>query len=378
MSVHGVLKTYIVCAVTAAVATFGFDAEAAGQSKCRPDFPLKDGWLGGDSVYSVPLTNEVSLWLFGDSFVGKAGSKDRRDARLIANSIALSTCNDGLWDIRYHWRTAEDGASPFFDTGNHETKYWPLHGFVYDGILNVFVVRVRTIAGQGGFNFELTGVDLIRIPNSEAPPDHWTLQKITISEEGPAFPGAAVVLDETDSTAQLATFVDGKDYRHHPVFLTRLPLPDLAAGGSVLETLTRKIGWRKGLHREEALMLLPQGSTEMSLRFHARTGRWLAVHTASKPFSPDIVWRSAKSLTGPWSEERLIVRMPEMIEGNARYKKDVFCYAAKEHPQFEAADQSHLVLTYACNSFDFDTVLTDLSIYRPQVMRLPVPEVNGE
>src|SRR5688572_22589904 len=43
-------------------------------SACMPSFPYKDGWLGGDAGYSIALAPGKSLWLFGDSFVGKSGS----------------------------------------------------------------------------------------------------------------------------------------------------------------------------------------------------------------------------------------------------------------------------------------------------------------
>ncbi len=48
-----------------------------------------------------------------------------------------------------------------------------------------------------------------------------------------------------------------------------------------------------------------------------------------------------------------------------------FCYAAKEHIEF-ARDSSEMVITYACNSFDFAKLVADMSLYRPQVVRMPI------
>ena len=67
-------------------------AAAGAQAACLPSFPYKDGWLGGDAAYSVRLGDGRSLWLFGDTFVGKPGASDRKGAAMIANSVALSTC----------------------------------------------------------------------------------------------------------------------------------------------------------------------------------------------------------------------------------------------------------------------------------------------
>ena len=73
-----------------ALALFASVALAA-ESPCRPDFPYRDGWLGADAAYSVPLADGRSLWLFGDTFVGAEGARDRSGSAMISNSIALSS-----------------------------------------------------------------------------------------------------------------------------------------------------------------------------------------------------------------------------------------------------------------------------------------------
>jgi hypothetical protein len=41
-----------------------------------PDFPYREGWLGGDAAYSIPIAPDTSLWLFGDSFVRSGPAPD--------------------------------------------------------------------------------------------------------------------------------------------------------------------------------------------------------------------------------------------------------------------------------------------------------------
>ena len=62
-------------------------------------------WLGGDGASSVDLGNERVLWLFGDSFIGRGESRNRDDAFIVRNSIALqqgydpsSATIDFSWD----------------------------------------------------------------------------------------------------------------------------------------------------------------------------------------------------------------------------------------------------------------------------------------
>ena len=51
--------------------------------------------------------------------------------------------------------------------------------------------------------------------------------------------------------------------------------------------------------------------------------------------------------------------------------KDVFCYAGKEHPEFEASHQ--VVFTYVCNTMNVPGLVTNLDICHPQVVRAPWP-----
>jgi len=60
-----------------------------------------------------------------------------------------------------------------------------------------------------------------------------------------------------------------------------------------------------------------------------------------------------------------------MKPANPGYDKDTFCYATKEHTEFE---DSNLVLTYACNSFSLEKVKKNMDLYRPQVVVLDLPK----
>ncbi len=57
-------------------------------------FPYKQGWLGADGAYSVPLGGGQSLWIFCDTFIGPTTAISRTQATgFIHNSIAISTCS---------------------------------------------------------------------------------------------------------------------------------------------------------------------------------------------------------------------------------------------------------------------------------------------
>jgi hypothetical protein len=89
-------------------------------------------------------------------------------------------------------------------------------------------------------------------------------------------------------------------------------------------------------------------------------------------FKEKILLRTAPEMTGPWTSGEVIYRMPEMIRGNPRHVKDNFCYAAKEHPEFES--NGELLFTYVCNTMDVPSLATNLSIYFPKVVSIPMPQ----
>ena len=64
-----------------------------------------------------------------------------------------------------------------------------------------------------------------------------------------------------------------------------------------------------------------------------------------------------------------------MDPGSHSYDKDTFCYAGKEHPEFEHGD---LVFTYACNSFSMSDLANNLGLYFPRAVRMPMPKLQDE
>src|SRR5271169_6162773 len=101
-------------------------SNAAQSSSCVHAFPYKEGWLGGDAVYSIPLPDGRSLWLLGDSFVGSVQQTSREGTKMVRNAIALSNCDPRTgWDIHYFWHAQyKKNPSPFFDLQSGDLWYW--------------------------------------------------------------------------------------------------------------------------------------------------------------------------------------------------------------------------------------------------------------
>lgn len=335
---------------------------------CLPKFPYQNGWLGGDGAYSVPLSANQTLWLFGDTFVGSTTTKPptRMGSTMVANSIGISRCGPHGFEVNYFFGVPENQkATPFFKTA--QDKYWPIHGFMHQNKLYVALEQVATISDADNvFNFAVVGVTLTEIANPTDPPQQWRMRYLPLSRSKAAIPGIAMV--KKDRYVYMLTVQENKA---HPVMLNRLSLDQLANPLVELEYLSRTQGWKKGLMGDDSAILVPQAATEISLHFEPQRQQWIMVHTNPTFWSKEVVIRQAPALEGPWQQKVSLQSLyQEMQPTDPLYDKEIFCYAAKAHPQFSAAPHS-LVVTYACNSLNFGKLLQQMGWYYPVVRVLP-------
>ncbi len=365
------------------------DAVHGRSAGCVPAFPYAQGWLGGDAAYSVPLAGRRSLWLFGDTFVGSAGDGDRRGARFVHNSVAISECGpSGRFELAYHWGTGDDGApAALFASDEPDTWLWPFDGFVR-GALHVALLEVRSSPPRGplGLPFRFDGVRLARVANPGAPPPDWEIEMRRLSSSGAVLPASSLVVH--GGHLYLFTFLD-RGGVSHPRGLARLALPSLDGPGRDLtgdvEYLAADGRWRPGLGADDLRILMDDSASEMSVHHDPRLGRWLAVygHPTFEPGaegpSDRVLVRSARDLAGPWSEPEVLFRFPELAPRRAGPADGTFCYAAKAHEQFSRPGRA--LLTYVCNVVPAEPgplgfprrLLEDMRIYRPLAVSVPIP-----
>lgn len=365
---------------------------ADAQRACWPRFPYQQGWLGGDGAYSVPLSPTRSVWLFSDTFVGRPGQPDRAGSALVHNSVGISECRDGRFSIEYAWGTGADGAPrAFLERPGGGGWWWLFGGFVHRGALYVGLLEVERSPPRGplGIPFRYTGSALARVANPDDPPARWRAEVLPLARGPRAHPVSAFAL--TASHVHLFGFLDLPDGRH-PRIVARLPRAALeasdAAPAAALETWTGG-GWAPGWRPDEAAIVMDDNASEMSVRHHPESGRWVALYgfpdvAGSFPDArpSDAVWaRTAPAPEGPWSPPRLVFRIPELAPGPAGTgDPHLGCYAAKEQGQFSRPGS--LTFTYVCNLFggpDADPftvlgrLLRRMDLYRPIAATVTIP-----
>src|SRR5258708_10586647 len=106
-------------------------------------FSNTSGWIGGDAAYSIPLSSQKVLWLFGDTWNGTIVNNTRTNANITAsNTIAIQDGYDpAAAHLSYYFG---NGQSTFFTPNDNVGFLWPLHGtMIGSALLLFFVYLVR-------------------------------------------------------------------------------------------------------------------------------------------------------------------------------------------------------------------------------------------
>jgi hypothetical protein len=342
-------------------------------ARCTPEFPLQtgqpQGWLGADAAYSIPLADGRDLWIFGDTLYGAERVVEGNVPKMVRNSVGVSTCHDGQWKLDYAIRRDAQGEpADFFHAQHPNTWYWALDGFRVGRDVWVTLLCVRATDAKSAMGFATCGSDLARIESPGPDPQQWTITYFPLVADGAhAYPSATTVVD-----GRYADLFAEDEQGAKPLIAARVPLRGLRNPQANLEYWARDGQWVRGFNPADAHAVMTPGITELSIRYHPELKQWLAVMFDPAAFSGKILLRSAPAATGPWSAGETIYSVPEMQPGTPGYDKDTFCYAGKEHPEFEHED---LVFTYVCNTFSVPKLASNLNIYFPRVIRMPMPHV---
>lgn len=392
-------------------------------NKCSIQFPYQNGWLGGDVGYSVSLSEDKTLWVFGDTFIGSPEQTDNRiGAKMIANSIGISSCTNCSknYSMEYIWRDHNGQYAPFFgekEEGN--IRYWPMDTFKVNDDVYVGLVKVKKISGGGNFAFRFVGNELAKLSHVSRPVQNWDITYHPFTLEH-MYLGVSFVVhgkylyvfaikntipesssNDDDAVDDEIGFSEGDKHqdpsmRHifplidldqlptlemycsdsHPVYLIRVKITNLDNPLQHVEYYSKNNKFEKGWNLSNALALMGDGRTEMTVRYHAGSKKWLAVtYGYGECFPSDkISIATAEKITGPWSKFKIVATVPEMTPGSPSYDKHTFCYGAKEHVWKDT--DSSVFISYNCNSSIWEKQIKNMAIYRPQPIEIKIEDIQ--
>lgn len=343
-----------------------------GPFNCTPSFSAQTPWQGADAAYSIPLKDGRVVWIFGDTLYGDKREVSGQEPVMVHNSIGISTCKNGTWKIDYSIkRDAKGNSDSFFKPQRNDgTYYWALDGVVYKNELWITLVCVRNKPNSDAFalGFEVCGTDLAHVTGIDGDPQSWKVSYFSLVPEAVHANPSASALIEDDYLYIYTLYEQGG----RPQILTRIPVTGLHEPAKNLQYLASDGSWQKGIEPAKAKIVMEKGASEMSVRYHPELKKWLAVMVDPQIFSDKVILRTAPNMAGPWTEGEVIYRIPILQRDHTEYDKDTFCYAGKEHPEFEK--QGELVFTYVCNTMKPKKLEAEKNVYIPQVVTMPMPE----
>jgi hypothetical protein len=190
---------------------------------------------------------------------------------------------------------------------------------------------------------------------------------------------APLVPESVHANPSASTLIEGDylyiftldEHAKRPEILTRIPVAGLDQPSKNLQYLDVEGKWQPGLEPDKAKAVMEHGASEMTVRYHPGLREWIALLVDPNIFSAKVLLRTSPGLTGPWTEGQVVYQIPELQKDSPGYDPDTYCYAGKEHPEFEGKDQ--LVFTYVCNTMKPQKLVQELNIYFPKVVRMKMP-----
>ncbi len=145
-------------------------------------FTRTEGWTGADAVYSVALADDVTLWLYGDTWIGDIVEGKHKGATMVNNSIALQRGKEpATASVKFFWQTTKDGKpAAFIKPADGTGWFWIFDGIVADGKLYLFLMQIVKTGEEGVFGFKHIGTWLGEVENPQDDPMKWRFRQYKI------------------------------------------------------------------------------------------------------------------------------------------------------------------------------------------------------
>lgn len=317
------------------------------------------GFTGGDATYSVLLPDGRTVWIFGDTFIGKVTpelTREKTSPMYIRNCFVVQ---DGEEMKTLHQGRNKDFISMAVpqevqnkDKTELETWFWPGDGFVYNNKLMVFMSKFHQ-AEEGMWGFEFLESVLVEysLPNLKE------VNRINIpyaKESGIHF-GHAIY--EANNYLYIYGLKDQKPY------VARSNYKNLTKDWEFFDGAE----WVQNI-KSIAPILEVSGSEQFSIiQLKNKYVMITQLGSLSKKVSSYI----SETPYGPWYNLQILFETP------IDYKnEELFTYNALAHPQFTTNDE--LLISYNTNSMKLEDHFTNAGIYRPRFMRVPISFIFKE
>jgi hypothetical protein len=303
-----------------------------------------NGWTGSDATYSIPLDSQTNLWLFGDTFLGTVNpDRSRPVSAFIRNSVVLQVGDEFT---TFHDGT-ESSPEAFLSPLESDWWYWPGHGQINNGQLQIVMFAFGATGEPGMFGFEYKAIDLITL---SLPGLEEVSRQRKMLFQGTNY-GATLLKD--GGYTYIYGSHKGDSGFEKTLHIARIPGTDLT---QEWEFYTGDGSWSTQV--SESKSVFSSVSDQFSI-IHRPKGYYLM--TQNIFLGPQLYLYSGASPTGPFENELTIYCTPET-------GGDIITYNAFVHEQLSTED--NLFISYNNNSLNFQDLFDDADNYRPHFVNV--------
>jgi hypothetical protein len=320
-------------------------------------FQRTNGWIGADVAYSVPLGSEKTLWIFGDSFIGRIQDGKRTSAKMIHSSIAVQ----GFGEEPQFYYPMDDRQRPesFIKSLGPRNYFWLSDGIRTDRGLYLFMQQVQWI-NNSAWGFKCVGSWLVSVENPDDEPALWkisTLKLPFIRRVDGQDVGLGCEMLKAGNYIYIYGYSNGTNSAAKNLILVRALEDNL--GNPKLWEFYSNGAWMKDF--DDITTIFPGAGAEGSVSWQPFLKKFVFVY--SDGIWGTILMRTAEAPEGPWGAPMKLYQCPDM-----KISSHVFCYAAKGHPEVSATNE--LLISYAANSDSLSDVMNDTRLYWPRFIRV--------
>ncbi len=311
------------------------------------------GFTGGDATYSVLLPDGRTVWIFGDTFIGKITPELTRkktspmyirNCFVVQNGIEMSTLHQGKSKEFISMTVpneVKEGAKTELDIW-----FWPGDGFIHDNKLKIFMSKFHQAEkGMWGFEFLESVLVEYSLPNLK----EVKRTNIPYSKQSGIHFGHA--LYETKEHLYIYGLKDKKPYVARAKYNNLETTWEYFNGENWVDDITLIKPMLDIDGSEQFSIIKLRGQYVLIIQLGALS-RKVSSYISNTPF-------------GPWQNRQILFKTPLLFKN-----KDIFTYNALAHPQF--TKNNELLISYNTNSLKLEDHFTNARIYRPRFMRVPI------
>lgn len=309
------------------------------------------GWTGADGTYSVGLPDGRTVWIFGDTFLGRVNPDRSRplDTPLIRNCMVIQQGHQ----LTTRYTGSSDSPQALVTPEAADEWYWPGDGTVENKNLQVFFHRFRK-TGPDPWQWVWAGTALAVFGLPQV-----SLESLTPLPNAKTVMYGSSILETTEYTYIYGTEDRGRTKYAH---LAR-------ARAGHLEGTWEYFAGSGWTDDPQASVRLMAGVANQYSVLAVEGGFLLLTMDNRTPFSNRLVAYLASTVFGPWQGPVTVYTAPEVT-------RDVAAYNAFAHPQF--ADDGCLLVSYNLNSVsDFTLPYANADTYRPRFVRVNVARLTA-